>query len=82
VTAGESIPEFALDTLSFPVRMFQLLAAAGLCSGSNDAKRQMQGGAVKLDGESLQDIELVMEDADGLRGRVLQVGKKRFRRLI
>jgi tyrosyl-tRNA synthetase len=81
-TAGESIPEFALDTLSFPVRMFQVLAAAGLCSGSNDAKRQMQGGAVKLDGESLQDIELMMEDADGLRGRVLQVGKKRFRRLI
>jgi tyrosyl-tRNA synthetase len=81
-TAGESIPEFALDTLSFPVRMFQVLAAASLCSGSNDAKRQMQGGAVKLDGESLQDIELVIEDADGLRGRVLQVGKKRFRRLV
>jgi tyrosyl-tRNA synthetase len=42
----------------------------------------MQGGAVKLDGESLQDIELVIEDIDGLRGKVLQVGKKRFRRLV
>ncbi len=81
-TVGKSIPEFALDTLSFPVRMFQVLAAAGLCSGSNDAKRQMQGGAVKLDGESLQDIDLVIEAADVLRGRVLQVGKKRFRRLV
>ncbi len=81
-TVGESIPEFALDTLSFPVRMFQVLAAAGLCSGSNDAKRQMQGGAVKLDGEPLQDIELVIEAIDGLQGKVLQVGKKRFRRLV
>ncbi len=81
-TAGESIPEFALDTLSFPVRMFQVLAAAGLCSGSNDAKRQMQGGAVKLDSKPLQDIELVIEAVDELRGKVLQVGKKRFRRLV
>ncbi len=81
-TAGESIPEFELVALSFPVRMFQVLAATGLCSGSNDAKRQMQGGAVKLDGESLQDVDLVIEDVEGLRGRVLQVGKKRFRRLV
>lgn len=81
-TAGESIPEFSLDTLSFPVRIFQVLAATGLCSGSNDAKRQMQGGAVKLAGESLQDIELVLETADQWRGQILQVGKKRFRRLV
>jgi tyrosyl-tRNA synthetase len=81
-TAGESIPEFAVETLSFPVRIFQVLAAAGLCSGSNDAKRQIQGGAVKLDGEMLQDIELVIETVDKLRGKVLQVGKKRFRRLV
>jgi tyrosyl-tRNA synthetase len=81
-TAGESIPEFAVETLSFPVRIFQVLAAAGLCSGSNDAKRQIQGGAVKLDGETLQDIELVIETVDKLRGKVLQVGKKRFRRLV
>lgn len=81
-TTGDSIPEFALSEISFPVRIFQLLAAAGLCSGSNDAKRQLQGGAVKLDGESMQDIELVFADADRLRGKVLQVGKKRFRRLV
>jgi tyrosyl-tRNA synthetase len=82
VTAGESIPEFAVETMTFPVRIPQVLAAAGLCSGSNDAKRQIQGGAVKLDGEPLQDIDLVLENADQLRGKVLQVGKKRFRRLI
>ncbi len=82
VSAGDSIPEFALDTLSFPARIFQVLASAGLCSGSNDAKRQIQGGAVKLDGKPLQDVDLVIENAAGLRGQVLQVGKKRFRRLV
>jgi tyrosyl-tRNA synthetase len=52
-----------------------------LCSGSNDAKRQIQGGAVKLDGQSLGDVDLVFAAAAELQGKVLQVGKKRFRRL-
>ncbi len=81
-TAGESIPEFSVDTMTFPIKIFQVLAAAELCSGSNDAKRQIQGGAVKLDGESLQDIDWVLESANQLRGKILQVGKKRFRRLV
>jgi tyrosyl-tRNA synthetase len=81
-TAGESIPEFAVETLTFPVRIPQVLAATGLCSGSNDAKRQIQGGAVKLDGESVSDIDLVLETAEQLRSKVLQVGKKRFRRMV
>jgi tyrosyl-tRNA synthetase len=81
-TLGESIPEFSLDTVVFPVKIFQILAATGLCSGSNDAKRQIQGGAVKLDGELITDIDVALAGADQLRGKVLQVGKKRFRRLI
>jgi tyrosyl-tRNA synthetase len=81
-TMGESIPAFSVDTMTFPVRIFQVLAAAELCSGSNDAKRQIQGGAVKLDGESWLDIDMVLESAEQLRGKVLQVGKKRFRRLV
>jgi tyrosyl-tRNA synthetase len=81
-TRGESIPEFLVDNIIFPAKIFQILAATGLCSGSNDAKRQIQGGAVKLDGELIIDIDVAMADADQLRGKVLQVGKKRFRRLI
>jgi tyrosyl-tRNA synthetase len=80
--AGESIPEFDLAGVTFPTKIFQLLAASGLCSGSNDAKRQIQGGAVKLEGEAIQDIELIWENGEDLRGKVLQVGKKRFRRLV
>jgi tyrosyl-tRNA synthetase len=81
-TTGDSIPEFDLATASFPLRVFQLLAVSSLCSGSNDAKRQIQGGAVKLDGQALSDIDLVFESAAELQGKVIQVGKKRFRRLV
>ena len=79
---GDSIPEFSLSAVNFPAKIFQLLSASGLCTGSNDAKRQIQGGAVKLDGQSIGDIELTYDDAAGLVGKVLQVGKKRFKRLV
>ena len=79
---GESIPEFSIATVSFPVKVFQLLSASGLCSGNNDAKRQIQGGAVKLDGQPITDIEVTYPDASSLVGKVLQVGKKRFKRLV
>ncbi len=81
-SGGESIPEFSLGSVAFPARIFQLLSASGLCSGSNDAKRQIQGGAVKLDGEPITDIEIVYDDAAPLVGKVLQVGKKRFKKLV
>jgi tyrosyl-tRNA synthetase len=79
---GDSIPEFSIATLTFPAKIFQVLSASGLCSGSNDAKRQIQGGAVKLDGQPITDIELIYDDADILLGKVLQVGKKRFKKLV
>ncbi|WP_309738040.1 MULTISPECIES: tyrosine--tRNA ligase [unclassified Chamaesiphon] len=79
---GDSVPEFSLADVSFPTKVFQLLAASGLCTGSNDAKRQIQGGAVKLDGAAIVDIEVTYDDASILVGKVLQVGKKRFKRLV
>jgi tyrosyl-tRNA synthetase len=79
---GESIPEFSLTAVTFPAKVFQLLSASGLCSGSNDAKRQIQGGAVKLDGQPITDIEVTYDDAAVLVGKVLQVGKKRFKKLV
>ena len=79
---GESVPEFSLSGVSFPAKVFQLLVASGLCTGSNDAKRQIQGGAVKLDGSPISDIEVTYDDAADLVGKVLQVGKKRFKKLV
>ena len=46
----------------------------------SEARRHLASGAVKLDGEPLADGVLDLAAAD-LDGRVLQVGKRRFRRL-
>ena len=74
--------EFSLAAVTFPAKIFQILSASGLCTGSNDAKRQIQGGAVKLDGQPITDIDLTSERADALVGKILQVGKKRFKKLV
>ncbi len=79
---GDSIPEFSISAIPFPAKIFQILSASGLCSGSNDAKRQIQGNAVKLDGQPITDIELTYDNAAELVGKVLQVGKKRFKKLV
>jgi tyrosyl-tRNA synthetase len=52
---------------------------ADLFGGSrSEARRAIAGGGVKLDGEPVSDLDL---PASALDGRVLQVGKRRFRRL-
>ncbi len=52
---------------------------ADLFGGSrSDARRTIEGGGVKLDGETVSVFDLPAGDLDG---RVLQVGKRRFRRL-
>jgi tyrosyl-tRNA synthetase len=52
---------------------------ADLFGGSrSDARRTIEGGGVKLDGEPVSALDLPAGELDG---RVLQVGKRRFRRL-
>ena len=47
---------------------------------SSEARRLIGQGGVKLDGETIPADRLDFDPAD-LDGRVLQVGKRRFRRL-
>jgi len=76
------IPEASLAGVSFPVTAFYLLAALKLCKSSSDARRQIEGGGVRLDGEKLTDPAREFASAEELHGRVLQLGKKAFRRLV
>ena len=55
---------------------------SGLCKSSGEGRRQIQGGAVKLEGEKITDVNLTVDAADELAGKVLQVGKKKFIRLV
>lgn len=80
--SAESVPEFVLDQVTFPAKLFYLLSASGLCASSGEGRRQIQGGSVRLDGDRLSDVNLAFEQADDLDNKVLQVGKKKFVRLV
>ena len=79
---AESVPEFSLQAVNFPAKAFYLLGKTPLCASSNDARRQIQGGAVKLEGDRIADPNLTFKSAADLYGKVLQVGKKKFVRLV
>ncbi|ABW28341.1 tyrosine--tRNA ligase [Acaryochloris marina] len=76
------IPEYSLAEVTFPAKLFYLLSASGLCSSSSDARRQIKGGAVKLDGTKITVVDQTYDQPDDLIGAVLQVGKKKFIRFI
>ena len=79
---GDSVPEYSLSGVTFPAKIFYILGASGLCKSSGEGRRQIQGGAVKLEGEKITDVNLTVDSADELAGKVLQVGKKKFIRLV
>lgn len=80
--AGEAVPEYSLSEIQFPAKLFYILGATGLCSSSGEGKRQIQGGAVRLDGDRITDVNLTFDSPDALNGKILQVGKKKFVRLV
>ncbi|AFY70582.1 tyrosyl-tRNA synthetase [Thalassoporum mexicanum PCC 7367] len=75
------LPEFDLSQINFPAPLYYLVKASGLCKSNKEAQSQIKNGAVRLDGEKLAE-GISFEDANDLRGKVLQVGKKKFLRLI
>jgi|1048.fasta_scaffold09086_3 tyrosyl-tRNA synthetase len=80
--AEAEVPEASLAAVNFPARAFYLLSAVGICASSSEARRQIQGGGVRLDGQKLADPNQEFTTAQQLEGKVLQVGKKTFRRLV
>jgi tyrosyl-tRNA synthetase len=74
----DSVPEFCLNEVTFPAKLAYLLSATGLCPSSSEGRRQIQGGAVRLDGDRLGDVNQEYQKPQDLDGKVLQVGKKKF----
>ncbi len=79
---ADAVAEFSLAEITFPAKLFYILGASGLCSSGGDGRRQIQGGAVRLDGDKITDANLSFESPNELIGKVLQVGKKKFIRLM
>ncbi|MGP1383182.1 MAG: tyrosine--tRNA ligase [Thainema sp.] len=80
--AAANVPEFSLSQVEFPAKLFYILNASGLCASSSEARRQIKGGAVKLEGDRISDDNYAADMPDDLAGKVLQVGKKKFVRLV
>ena len=58
-----------------------LITRAGFAATNGEARRFIRGGAVRLGGEVVRDEKLVLTPED-LDGNVLQVGKRRYARLV
>jgi tyrosyl-tRNA synthetase len=81
-TTGEDIAEYSLSKVEFPAKLFYILGASGLCTSGGEGRRQIQGGAVRLEGDRQTDVNLTFDSPEDLTGKVLQVGKKKFIRLV
>lgn len=75
---AEAVPEFSLAEVEFPAKLFYLLSASNLCKSSSEARRQIKGGAVRIEGDRITDENLSFDSPAALEGKVLQVGKKKF----
>jgi tyrosyl-tRNA synthetase len=77
------LPEFSLANITqFPAKLAHILSASGLCKSTGEGKRKIQEGGVRLDGEKITDMDLTFFGPGDLSGKVLQVGKKNFVRIV
>jgi len=73
----EEIEEYVVSSPNGAVHLPELIADA-FGGSRSEARRAIAGGGVKLDGEPVSALDIPAGELDG---RVLQVGKRRFRRL-
>ncbi len=80
----EDIPEFSADlTLNDEGKVYvaKLICEAGLTNSVGDARRMIDQGGVKINGEALAAKTYNVEPS-ALEGAVIQVGKRKFVRLV
>ena len=70
------------DELAADGRITTLLVRAGLCSGQNDARKQMAQNAVSLNGEKVTDPSAALTPEQIGNGAVLKKGKKSICRIL
>ena len=59
--------------------MLDLLTELNFVSSRGEAKRLIQGGGVKIDGEKITDLSYTISFEDSV---VLQAGKRKFAKLV
>ena len=74
----EDMPELTLETEGGTLGIAHLLKGAGLVSSTSEAFRMIKQGAVRIDGERIEDRSLTI---DAGSTNVYQVGRRRFARV-
>ncbi|MFQ5609876.1 MAG: S4 domain-containing protein, partial [Woeseiaceae bacterium] len=74
----DEMPELTLETDSGHMGIAHLLKGAGLVSSTSEAFRMIKQGAVRIDGERIEDQSLSIDVGST---SVYQVGKRRFARV-
>ncbi len=74
----DDMPEFTLETDGGTLGIAHLLKGAGLVSSTSEAFRMIKQGAVRIDGERIEDRSLTI---DAGSTNVYQVGRRRFARV-
>ncbi|MDH3758861.1 MAG: tyrosine--tRNA ligase [Gammaproteobacteria bacterium] len=74
----EDMPELTLETRDGTLGIAHLLKGAGLVSSTSEAFRMIKQGAVRIDGERVEDRSLTI---DAGSTNVYQVGRRRFARV-
>ncbi len=81
-TNAEAVKAFSLADVEFPAKLFYILNVSDLAKSSGEGRRQIQGGSVRIDGDRIQDPNFTIENPTELADKILQVGKKKFIRLV
>ncbi len=77
----EDVPEVALPEGIEEIWIVDLITLSGFAGTNGEARRFLRGGAVRLDGAPVTDEKLSLP-ARELPDKVLQVGKRRYARLV
>ncbi len=79
-------PEITLDAALLEGEGFwivKLLTESGICKTSSDARRMIQGNAIKINDEKVADVSRMLKAGDVKDGAILvQSGKKNFKKVI
>jgi tyrosyl-tRNA synthetase len=70
------IPEHALQA---PTGIIDLMVAAGLAASKGEARRLIDGGGVRVDGQRVEGYDLSLAPGAGV---VVQVGRRKFVRIV
>lgn len=74
----DEMPEFKFDLTTDGLMIANVLKEANLVASTSEAMRMIKQGAVKLDGDKVEDARLIFSEVKQV---VLQVGKRKFARV-